>query len=111
MKLTTTELRRIISEEVSNALSENDNAEMTDSTTVEEPEDLVNKFNALLGTLESRLAPIAVKIDTVNELAGILDSMIKLAITKSNGGLSKQEVIQALTDLRTNQLKTQTPAS
>lgn len=111
MKLTTTELRRIISEEVSNALSENDNTEMADSTTVEEPEDLVNKFNALLGTLESRLAPIAVKTDTAKELEGILDSMIKLAITKSNGGLSKQEVIQALTALRTNQLKTQTPAS
>ena len=119
MRLTTKELRKIISEEVSNLLAEADPQlslfpDLQDLPDLDKPvmppvqepkepdevEKLMGAFRDLLNKIDSRSTPILRKVDTVNELAKMLGIMIDLVTNKTNGGLTDQETITALTKLR-----------
>jgi hypothetical protein len=108
MRLTTKELRKIISEEVSNVLAE---ADLKPSNPVNPPaqepekpgdlEKLTNAFKQFLDKFSGAFNPIANKIDTKDELIKILIIMIDFLSDKTKGGLNQQEVINALNVLRT----------
>ena len=120
MKVTTKELRKIISEEVNKIMVEMDEPQLnlpfdlppikpsTGSPVVDdgdEKQKLVKAFEKLLDDLSSRFNPVTRKIDTVPELVPILKALIDAISEATKGALTSQEIITSLTKLRSNMVK------
>lgn len=117
MRITANELRKIIKEEVTQVMAEAgqlplpfDMPDMPPAAEAPEETDLdklLQKFKAGLDNLKARIGPTMRKIDTPQELESVLDEILITISELTKGGLTSQEIVRALTNLRTSRIQSQ----
>ena len=117
MRITANELRKIIKEEVTKVMAEAEQLQlpfdMPDMPpAAEAPEEtdldkLLQKFEAGLVNLKARIGPTMRKIDTPQELEPVLNAFLDIISELTKGGLTNQEIVRALTNLRNSRIQSQ----